>query len=288
MLISKTAYVTWNSRNKKHYEEAGYQFTRMKEKLLVSVEDLTPGSQAMVDVECDYCGKRYQIAWNTYVAMKRRTLPSDCCKECCEKKAMDAVKHIYGGYKEMFEDSNERRQQTNMERYGSKNVFESDEIKRRITQKNTEKYGVPYSQQNSDVRQKTVATCREKYGVDNYVELFKGKFIGANSPVWKGGVEYSRAERATHEYISWRKSVFERDRYTCVRCGKKNGQGFGRVELHAHHIKNWHDFPEERYDLNNGITLCDECHYMFHSIYGKKHNSAQQIQEFIYPDKKIC
>jgi hypothetical protein len=150
----------------------------------VNVSDLTVGSQAMVDVRCDYCGRTYQVVWRSYVNMKRRTLPDDCCKECCEKKASDAVAVKYGGHAEMFAATNDSRVATNIAKYGSANVFGSDVIKKKIVSSNLEIYGVPYSQQSQDVRHKTEQTCRERYGVSNYVELFKGKFIGENSPVW--------------------------------------------------------------------------------------------------------
>jgi hypothetical protein len=52
----------------------------------------------------------------------------------------------------------------------------------------------------------------------------------------------------------WRRSVFERDDYTCQQCGKRGGR------LHAHHIKAYKDHPELRHVLSNGQTLCVECH----------------------------
>jgi len=52
----------------------------------------------------------------------------------------------------------------------------------------------------------------------------------------------------------WRTAVFERDDYTCQRCGCRGGR------LQAHHIKPYKDHPELRHDLTNGETLCVECH----------------------------
>lgn len=72
---------------------------------------------------------------------------------------------------------------------------------------------------------------------------------------WRGGVTKSRkAAMSTKEYKAWRKAVFERDSYTCVYCGIRGG------ELNADHIKPWAYFPELRYDVSNGRTLCLDCH----------------------------
>jgi len=56
------------------------------------------------------------------------------------------------------------------------------------------------------------------------------------------------------EYKTWRKLVFERDDYTCQMC-KKRG-----VVLQADHIKSWTFYPDLRYELSNGRTLCVDCH----------------------------
>ena len=63
-------------------------------------------------------------------------------------------------------------------------------------------------------------------------------------------------ERAmsTTKYKNWRKAVFERDDYTCQRCFKRGGN------LEVHHKQPWRDYPELRFDLENGQTLCVECH----------------------------
>lgn len=52
----------------------------------------------------------------------------------------------------------------------------------------------------------------------------------------------------------WRRSVFERDNYTCKKCGQRGGR------LQAHHIKPYKEYLDLRYDINNGQTLCVDCH----------------------------
>lgn len=60
------------------------------------------------------------------------------------------------------------------------------------------------------------------------------------------------------EYKEWRRLVFERDQYTCQKCGQVGGT------LNAHHIKSFKYYPKLRTELNNGITLCKECHILEH------------------------
>jgi len=64
--------------------------------------------------------------------------------------------------------------------------------------------------------------------------------------------------RLTHmgtlEYRLWREQVFERDNYTCQMCGERGGK------LNADHIKPYNLFKELRTDINNGRTLCENCH----------------------------
>jgi len=74
-------------------------------------------------------------------------------------------------------------------------------------------------------------------------------------PRWKGGITpINKQIRESREYEEWRKSVFERDNYICCICGQVGGY------LHADHIKRFTDYPELRFDINNGQTLCIECH----------------------------
>ena len=60
-------------------------------------------------------------------------------------------------------------------------------------------------------------------------------------------------------YRSWRKAVLGRDDYICQACGESH---IARVE--AHHVLPFAKFPESRFSVDNGLTLCLDCHIALH------------------------
>jgi hypothetical protein len=108
------------------------------------------------------------------------------------------------------------------------------------------------------------------------------RISGKNNYNWKGGITSERDKiMASEEYKEWRKQVFKRDNYTCMKCGDNKGHN-----LHAHHIKNFSSNEELRFEVINGITLCDLCHNpskygSFHHVYGTKNNTKEQLNEFL-------
>lgn len=83
---------------------------------------------------------------------------------------------------------------------------------------------------------------------------------------------YSRMD--DYGYIRWAQDVKKRDHYTCYICGRKG------VALHSHHLNAWADYPEQRYDVSNGVTLCTFHHEDFHEKYGKGKNTEKQFEEY--------
>ena len=85
---------------------------------------------------------------------------------------------------------------------------------------------------------------------------------------WKGGIGRTKqSTSANPEYKKWRRKIFQRDNWTCQTCGIKG------VEIQAHHIKSWAKYPELRYEIENGVTLCIECHKLTDNYKGKNKNA---------------
>lgn len=106
-------------------------------------------------------------------------------------------------------------------------------------------------------------------------EMSKGKNnpmhgkIGELHHNWKGGQD----ERKLFKAVNWRLNIFERDKYTCQRCGEKG------CYLSAHHIKGWAEYPKLRYDMDNGITLCLACHKLTDNYAAKANKKCKHICE---------
>ena len=101
--------------------------------------------------------------------------------------------------------------------------------------------------------------------------------IGENNPLWNPNKTHEQRvkERKTYENAQWRNAVFERDDYICQCCNQKGGA------LVAHHLYSYDIYEDKRYDIDNGIVLCEKCHKQFHSDYGYGHNTTEQFESFI-------
>ena len=110
--------------------------------------------------------------------------------------------------------------------------------------------------------------------------LWMKSISGENNWNWKGGITpEDRLFRGKEEYVNWRYNVFKRDNFHCQCCGKIG-------MLNAHHILDYNNYKDLRLNIDNGISLCEECHAIscegsFHNLYGTYDTTPDQLREYI-------
>jgi len=134
----------------------------------------------------------------------------------------------------------------------------SDETKQKIRLIHI---GRPLSKEHKKKLSDKLTGIKRTYSTRLKISLAKK---GEKSHFWKGGItEKNYKDRVSimnsFEYRLWRKSVFERDNYTCIWCGARSCKG-KPITLNADHIKPFSQYPELRFAIDNGRTLCRDCH----------------------------
>lgn len=110
---------------------------------------------------------------------------------------------------------------------------------------------------DKEYRRKISETLKRKYKEGLIVSPFAlmPKKFGSEAPNWRGGKTLvGQGIRKSLKYKEWRMEILKRDDFTCQDCGVRGGK------LHADHIKPFAYFPELRFELSNGRTLCIPCH----------------------------
>lgn len=121
-------------------------------------------------------------------------------------------------------------------------------------------------------RQKLSTSMKKLWEDKKYYNMMSESHMGKfneESSNWKGGItSLNNQIRHCNKYQEWRTQVFGRDNFTCQECGVRG------VWLEAHHKKPFHKILKENniitfeaalgcselWNLNNGITFCEECH----------------------------
>lgn len=120
--------------------------------------------------------------------------------------------------------------------------------------------------------------CLSKETAANNGKIGGVKLIGALSHLYKHDLtEKDRlSSRNIVQIREWRKSVYERDKYTCQVCGDVG------EKLNAHHLNCWAAYPDDRLNTENGITMCKKHHKEFHTYMGGERNpcTKEDYQEF--------
>lgn len=277
MLLTKEVETKWNSKTKKYYEDLGYSYTKIGEKLFVKVEHLKPTSREKVLVECDYkgdnCLGEIEKEYQEYLK-QRKIIEKDCCKNCKSLKQSDVM----------------------IEKYGVDNISKTVIFKNKYKEIMNEKYGVDNyfeildnSEENNHLYKPTFVKCnncnKEVHRKESWINKnnlnfccveCKKEYYDNNSKQPK-----NKRIRKSKEYYEWRNKVLEKDNYTCQCCGNEN-----KRKLRVHHIENFNQHINRRFDIHNGVTLCENCHSIkkygsFHNVYGSTNNNLNQLNEYI-------
>lgn len=101
---------------------------------------------------------------------------------------------------------------------------------------------------------------------------------GANHPGYKPNLTDEERNRMGRDrkYKSWSLEIKRRDNFTCMLCGDDKGGN-----LVSHHLNGYSDFPEQRYEYDNGVTLCQVCHKGFHDSFGYGGNTSEQFEQYV-------
>lgn len=158
-------------------------------------------------------------------------------------------------------------------RESNRGVRRSEETKKRISE------ALRGRECSEETRKKIGTASRGRKHSEKTRRKMSKSHSGERCWRWKGGITSENQKiRSGIEFRLWREAVFARDNWTCQKCGDKKGGN-----LRAHHIRNFAECLELRTSIENGITLCVDCHNNFHNKYGYTKNGKEQLGKFLCP-----
>lgn len=125
----------------------------------------------------------------------------------------------------------------------------------------------------SDEHRKTLSLVRKGVSYGPRSAEQNVKLSGPNHWNWQGG---RPQDRGGYLNLNWKRAVHKRDNHTCQMCGIPNLSGRNQQ---ADHIQSWRDFPDLRFELSNGRTLCGPCHAK---------RSGPQVRDMIRANRERC
>jgi len=186
-----------------------------------------------VIVRCKECGNSFEIYPSRFGAIKY-------CSEKCKRKAFSRMA------KQRWESG---------DTWGDSKSPLNKKLKKKCRVCGKVFYVIP-SRTNAKF-------CSRKCRDIGITEIMIGKMVGEKHPNWKGDKHRCREDiTKLSKYKKWREEVFKRYGKICVVVG------CNAVANIAHHIKDWKEYPELRFNPNNGLPLCLSHHSKYHN--GKK------------------
>ena len=233
-----------NAKNQKHTYEFVKNYFENYDCILLSKK--YENAFKILKYRCS-CGNISNIIFNSFQQGGR-------CKKCGVKKVANKTRHSYKCIKKYFKDNN--------------CILKSKTYKNEFALLNY----ICICGSNSIIRFKDFKRGSRCKQCGN--EKRSGKNHYNYNPNLTDEDRMDR--RLLSDYRVWVKKVFIKNDYTCQRCNKR-----GSITLNAHHIESWGSCVKLRFNKNNGITFCIDCHIKFHKKYGYGNNTKKQIDEYL-------
>ncbi|MRX54644.1 hypothetical protein GJU41_11740 [Bacillus idriensis] len=105
------------------------------------------------------------------------------------------------------------------------------------------------------------------------------RMSGPNNPAYNPNLtDEDRFHRVNNpDARRWTREVKKRDGFKC----KNPHCRLTTNKMVAHHLNSYDIHKEGRFDLENGITLCQDCHVSFHRKFGYGKNTKCQYEEWV-------
>lgn len=198
-------------------------------------------------------GHEYPVIYDNFKKGKR-------CKKCHVKKINGENSHLWkGGVSEK-----------NIPLYDTyaHQINYCEEVRRRPEDKNILEVkctycGKWYNPKRKDVLHRISALNGNEHGGNNFYcsEECKQKCPIYNKQLYQEN-HPNKPENNRPYQQEWSQMVCEREDYKCEICGE-----YGNI---GHHILPVKPYPHLQADVDNGVCLCEKCHYIVHQIEGCK------------------
>jgi len=255
VVLDEFVEVQYSPNTYKHFEALGYVVPRKRGGVTFKVrtEHLPEKSRSLVRVRCDKCKAESVKSYD------RR----DSCLVCRGRTPSQKVRKI-------------------VEASGFSWLGGEYRNNRSLLDLKCLKCSTEFAQCLHEI-EKMVYVCPTCY-LESLRERVKGENnpmhgkSGILNPAWDDSLtDADRALRITRrqckKYQRWSYLIKEAAGFICDCCRENR-------KLNSHHLKNWKDHPKARYDVTNGVCLCEECHKAFHAENGKSCNTAAQYYQF--------
>lgn len=292
-------------------EKVKEKLNRINSSILIVSEEYN-GYQTALECNCLKCGNRWSTKWTNlsrgkgcpicarYKTVKKIKTNDDEIKSLLKNKGYIFIEKSRekGRLNVSFSDSDGYKYKglyDNLKRgkkclaFSNSNIFLQSNIKNLCEKLNV--YFIKF--ENVERKDKRYIYVTFKCGNDHIQKSYIGSLLkghrcsrcnfdshsGRKHPNYNSSLTNEERQKMRSELDKgngkrWAKEVYKRDLYKCTICGSKK-------RINAHHLNSYHSFPEERYDINNGVTLCVEHHKDFHKKFGYRNNTKEQFEEYL-------